>query len=169
MLATQLGSKLGIKSEPALNLLGRAGWLHDIGKIIIPTTILSKPWALDAWERKIVDKHAAIGAELVRIEKRYGAIISPIILYHHEWFDGSGHYGLIEGEIPRFARIISIVDSYDAMYSDRPYREPRELEFIQNEFIVCSGTQFDPVIVDVFFKMMGWPEIKSAGKSFPKK
>jgi len=155
-MAIELGPLLGIKSEYALDLLGRAAWLHDIGKIIVSKTILCKPSPLDASDLRVMNMHPLYGAELVRVDKRYGATISPIILYHHEWVDGSGQYGLFAGEIPRFSRIISIVDAYDAMVSDRPYREPRTVEFIQSEFCRYSGSQFDRQILCTFFGMMGW-------------
>lgn len=78
------------------------------------------------------------------------------IKYHHEFYNGTGYpEGLKEDEIPFMARILSVADTFDAMKADRPYRTGRTMEFITGEFKKCSGTQFDPKVIDAFFKVIG--------------
>ena len=129
-----------------------AGYLHDIGKIGIPLSILNKPITLTDEEIKIIRKHTAKGAEILKMLPFIDRII-PYIRYHHEKPDGSGYNGLRESEIPLGAKIIAAADAFCAMSSNRPYRKAkRETEIIE-EIKRFSGKQFDPGIVEILIKI----------------
>ena len=138
-----------------LSILARAAFLHDIGKMAIPDGILRKPGPLNDEEKQIMRKHCDIGYNmLIRIPFLRDA--AEIVLAHQEFFDGSGYPRKLKGEeIPLGARIFTIADSMDAMISDRPYRKALSLSHARGEIKRCSGTQFDPKVVEVF---MGIPE-----------
>jgi putative nucleotidyltransferase with HDIG domain len=138
-----------------LPILARAAFLHDIGKMAIPDSILRKPGPLNDEEKQVMRKHCDIGYNmLIRIPFLRDA--AEIVLAHQEFFDGSGYPKKLKGEqIPLGARIFTIADSMDAMISDRPYRKALPLSHARGEIKRCSGTQFDPKVVDVF---MGIPE-----------
>ena len=128
--------------------------LHDIGKIGIPDSILTKPGRLTDEERKIIQQHPAIGAEIL---KNYTAIegIGDGAKYHHERIDGKGYCeGLSGDEIPLIARIIGVADTYDAMSSKRCYRDSLSTDFIVEELKRVSGTQLDPNIVPHMIDMI---------------
>lgn len=130
--------------------LKTAGWLHDIGKIAISDSILDKTGKLDDEEWKEVKKHPEIGYRILNSVNEFTEL-SEHILSHHERYDGKGYpKGLKGDEIPLQSRIIAIADAYDAMTSDRTYRNAlSENEAIQ-QLKINSGTQFDPLLVDVF-------------------
>jgi diguanylate cyclase (GGDEF)-like protein/putative nucleotidyltransferase with HDIG domain len=131
-----------------------AGLLHDIGKIGIPDFILNKNTFLDSEENQLIQKHPKIGAEIL---KHVIDLVNcvPAILHHHERYDGTGYPSGLTGEkIPIEARILSVADAYDAMVSLRPYRRQLSLQEAIDELKNCSGTQFDPVIVDTFIKIV---------------
>ena len=121
--------------------------LHDIGKVIIKDSILSKRDKLTRQEIHAIRMHPSIGSNITaRISPR----ISDKILAHHEWFDGSGYPSGLKGEtIPLVSRIISMADALDAMTSRRPYRFPYTLEEAVEEVRRSAGTQFDPALADV--------------------
>lgn len=128
--------------------------LHDIGKMKIPQEIINKPDRLTEEEYSIIKTHPLVGVEIV---KPYPALhrAIPGIKYHHEKWDGSGYPdGLNEEAIPLTARIISIVDTFDAMTEDRPYRRALLPADALNEIIRLSGIQFDPAIVPLFVNML---------------
>jgi diguanylate cyclase (GGDEF)-like protein/PAS domain S-box-containing protein len=134
-----------------LSLLSK---LHDIGKIGIPDNIILKPGKLNKNEWKIMSKHSEIGYRIA-LSTPDLAHIAKSILHHHERWDGSGYpYGLSEFEIPIASRIISIIDAYDAMVNDRPYRKAMTREAAIEELNKCRGTQFDPALVDVFMNKL---------------
>src|SRR6201997_1504952 len=136
-----------------LPILARAAFLHDIGKMAIPDGILRKPGPLTEDEKQIMRKHCEIGYNmLIRIPFLRDA--AEIVLAHQEFFDGSGYpRGLKNDDIPLGARIFTIADSLDAMISDRPYRKALPLSHARGEIKRCSGTQFDPKVVDVFMSI----------------
>ena len=136
--------------EPHLPQLARAAFLHDIGKMAIPDRILRKPGPLDDEERTTMRTHCEIGYNmLVRIPFLREA--AEIVLAHQEFYDGTGYPRGLRGEaIPLGARIFAIADALDAMISDRPYRNALSIDHARNEIQRCSGTQFDPQIVEVF-------------------
>lgn len=128
--------------------------LHDIGKIGVPDNILNKPGKLTDEERQIIQRHPAIGADIL---KNYTAIkgVADGARYHHERIDGKGYCeGLSGDEIPLIARIIGVADTYDAMSSKRCYREPLSQEFIMEELKRVAGTQLDPEIVPHMIEMI---------------
>src|SRR3989339_175352 len=131
-----------------------AAMMHDIGKIGIKEEILLKPTKLTEAEREEIKKHPLIGEKIIApIE--FLAPIAPLILYHHEWFDGTGYAeGLVGEEIPIGARIVAVIDAYDAMTSDRPYRKALPKESAIKELKKGSGSQFDPKIVDAFLRVL---------------
>lgn len=126
------------------------GLLHDIGKIAIPEEILHKPEKLDDEEYNIIKDHTTIGEKLVnRIDRL--KIVGVCLRAHHERYDGKGYpKGLKGEEIPLYARIIAIADTYDAMTSSRSYRSALSHKEAIDEIKKCSGAQFDPQLVDIF-------------------
>ena len=134
--------------------LGYGFFLHDIGKVGIPEHILCKQGPLDDDEWDVMRTHPLIGAQIVApISFLSGAV--ELIRHHHERFDGNGYPGGLRGEeIPLAARVFSVVDSFDAMTSDRPYRGPMGIERALTEIRAGAGTQFDPEVVRVFVQMI---------------
>jgi putative nucleotidyltransferase with HDIG domain len=145
-----------------LPILARAAFLHDIGKMAIPDGILRKPGPLNDDEKQIMRKHCEIGYNmLIRIPFLRDA--AEIVLAHQEFFDGSGYpRGLKADQIPLGARIFAIADSMDAMISDRPYRRALPMSHAREEIRRCSGSQFDPAVVDVFMSIpeQHWIELR---------
>ncbi len=145
-----------------LPILARAAFLHDIGKMAIPDGILRKPGPLNDDEKQIMRKHCEIGYNmLIRIPFLRDA--AEIVLAHQEFYDGSGYpRGLKNEQIPLGARIFTIADSLDAMISDRPYRKALPMSHACGEIRRCSGTQFDPSVVDVFMSIpeQHWLELR---------
>ena len=144
-----LGSLMNLSAFELKNLKWSA-YLHDVGKIGIPERILLKAGDLDAEERHIVEKHPLMGYTMVR-NIEFLASATDVVLAHHERFDGSGYpQGLGGARIPLHARIFAVVDTLDAMTSDRSYRGALPLSAVQTELTRCAGTQFDPEIVRIF-------------------
>ncbi|MGI6548045.1 MAG: diguanylate cyclase [Bacillota bacterium] len=151
--ATVLGREIGL-SEKEISNLTYGGFLHDVGKIEISYEILNKPGPLNDEEWDVIKRHPEWGAEIVRPVKALGAAV-PIILYHHERYDGKGYpQGLKGEEIPLGARVLAICDSFDAMWNDRPYQEAKTLPEIIQEFEMCAGKQFDPVLAARFIALL---------------
>lgn len=127
---------------------------HDIGKVGIPLNILNKPGPLSDEERAIMQEHVQKGYRIARATVGLEIVAEPI-LHHHERWDGTGYPdGLAHEAIPILSRIISVVDAYDAMVTDRPYRKGISSEAALEELLRCAGTQFDPYIADAFVRMM---------------
>ncbi|MDY0304313.1 MAG: HD domain-containing phosphohydrolase, partial [Sphaerochaeta sp.] len=138
--------------QDSLDTLTGGALLHDIGKIGIPEEILNKTTELTDEEYEVVKTHPAIG---VRIASHLSLLdpFLPIITSHHERLDGTGYpHGLSAAQIPLDVRIISLADAFEAMTSQRPYRDALPLEFALEELKVNSGTQFDPRLVDLFIE-----------------
>ena len=151
--AVALAEKLGMSREDIFNM-GYVGLLHDIGKIGIRDEVLNKPGKLTDREYEMIKRHTLIGADILD-----GLYFIPHVqegaLYHHERYDGKGYpTGLKGEEIPFFARVINVADSYDAMSTNRVYRPQLTREEIIREFERCKGTQFDPQIAEVFIGML---------------
>ncbi|MFH1380163.1 MAG: HD domain-containing phosphohydrolase [bacterium] len=131
-----------------------AALMHDIGKIGIEKKILHKPGKLTQEEMEIIKKHPAIGNKIIA-PVAFLAPVAPMVLYHQEWFNGQGYPdGLSGEEIPLGARIVAIIDAFDAMTSDRPYRKALPTEHAVDELRAYAGTQFDPRVVEAFVKVL---------------
>ncbi len=124
-----------------------------MGKIGIPDAILRKPGPLTPAEWKVMEEHPELGYNMLKgIDFLAGAI--PIVLSHQEKYDGTGYPSGLQGEeISLGARIFAVVDTYDAITSDRPYRAGRSYEVARDEMVKYSGTQFDPRVVETFLKI----------------
>ncbi len=152
--ATLMARRLGF-TEAQVAHLQTACYLHDIGKIAIPETILCKPGALTPEEREIIKTHSQKGYQLVEAAG-LDPSIKKAILEHHEWFDGSGYPDGKRGtEISLEARILAIADAFEAMISERPYRPAKSIYQAQKELKACAGTQFDPMLVTIFLEIIG--------------
>jgi two-component system, cell cycle response regulator len=147
-LSRAIALELGLEA-PALRTLSMVARLHDIGKVAVPDTILNKPGPLDDEEWRLIRQHTAAGERIV-IRARGLEEVGEAIRATHERWDGGGYPDGIAGtEIPLVARIVAVADAYEAMVSpDRPYRLPREPELALAEIVACSGTQFDPAVVE---------------------
>jgi putative nucleotidyltransferase with HDIG domain len=133
-----------------VKVIARGAFLHDIGKMAIPDAILSKPGQLNAEEQAIMREHCLRGYTIVK-KIPFLEEASEIVFSHQERYDGTGYSrGLKGNEIPLGARIFSVADTLDAITSNRPYREARSFAHARQEIERCSGTQFDPAIVDVY-------------------
>lgn len=147
--ALRLGVEAGMDDE-ALVQLARGAMMHDIGKIGVPDQILRKPGPLTADEWAIMRRHPGLGAHILSAVPSLTDALS-VVLQHHERWDGGGYPDGLRGEdIDLAARVFAIVDAYDAMTSDRPYRRARPHEEAVAEIQGCAGTQFDPVLVELF-------------------
>lgn len=150
--AVAIGTELGLPTE-RIDLLRQCGYLHDIGKMAIPEVILHKPAKLSDEEFAIMKTHAAVGADFLETSKGLRHL-APFVRYHHERWDGRGYPSGLHGEqIPLESRILNICDSVEAMASDRPYHKGMTLDAIMAEVRRCSGSQFDPMIVEVFIRL----------------
>lgn len=141
-------------SHQQIEELDYAGYLHDIGKIGISDTLLTKPKPLTQEEYKIIKEHPKIGHSILQ-HARHLSGACEIIRYEHERYDGAGYpNGLKMNEIPIGARIIAVADAYDAMTTDRPYRKALNKKEAIRRLRENSGTQFDPVVVRTFLKIL---------------
>lgn len=161
--------------------IGHASILHDLGKVAIPETVLLKPGALDAAERAVINSHVFIGHEILRKaealaehgEARLFRLASEIALSHHERYDGSGYPHGLKGEaIPLSARIVAVVDVFDALISPRPYKSPWSVEKAIDLIRTEAGRHFDPKVVAAFMavherkaaaQFIQWSENMSVG------
>jgi len=151
--AMLIAQRLGLNEEQ-MKHLRYAAVLHDIGKIGVPELILQKPGRLSDEEYAEIKKHPLIGAAIVE-RIRFLSAVAPIIRSHHEWHDGTGYPENLAGDaIPIEARILAIIDSYDAMTSDRPYRKSLGKEKAIEELKDFSGRQFDPCVVEEFISVL---------------
>jgi diguanylate cyclase (GGDEF)-like protein/PAS domain S-box-containing protein/putative nucleotidyltransferase with HDIG domain len=152
-ISEMIGKALGLSREELANLHA-AGLLHDIGKVGVSDTILTKPSKPTEDEWEVLRKHSAEGARIVDNVKELAPLV-PMIRHHHEWYDGTGYPGGLKGEdIPIGARILSIADAYDTLTTQRTYRDVVSQAEALEELRRCSGTQFDPELVEAFCRAM---------------
>lgn len=152
-LALRIGERMQL-DDTELQDLYYASLLHDVGKAIIPNTILNKKDPLTLEEFNEIKTHPVIGYQATKDLKNLSSI-SKYIRHHHERYDGFGYPAQLKGkEIPLLSRIISVVDAYDAMISKRPYREAMKKSDAIEELIRCKYTQFDAEIVDIFVQLI---------------
>lgn len=148
-LAERIDPELAARPE-----VGYGFFLHDIGKVGVPEAVLCKPGPLDDDEWAVMREHPAIGAQIVS-PMRFLAGAVEIVRTHHERWDGGGYpLGLRGEDIPLASRIFAVVDSFDAMTSDRPYRAAMPLDRALGEVRDGAGTQFDPGVAGAFLELV---------------
>ncbi|OJV62969.1 MAG: hypothetical protein BGO41_09700 [Clostridiales bacterium 38-18] len=151
-LVKQLAVRLGYKSK-ALNLINKAAFYHDLGKIKIPDEILNKPGALDQMEFEAIKLHVEHGKKLIL--ENFSPEVFEIIYQHHERIDGTGYPNGLKGdEICFEAKILAVCDSYDAMITDRVYKKGKSIEAALLELKELSGTKYDSEVVSAFVEMI---------------
>jgi putative nucleotidyltransferase with HDIG domain len=134
----------------------RAGLLHDVGKSLVPITLINKPGPLSAAERRVIEQHAPLGARLAASYPGIETDVLDAVRHHHEHYNGHGYpSGLIGREIPQLARILSVADVYDALTSDRPYRAAWNHEEASQHLQQHVGEMFDPQVVATFVALTG--------------
>lgn len=158
-LAVTVGAKLGLEGED-LDTLGYAALLHDIGKIGVPEAVLNKPGPLSPSERDAIEKHVEIGVRILEPVKVLAPVL-PLVKYHQERWDGltegvryPGYFGLVGERIPLGSRILAVVDAWDAMTNDRPYRRGMPIGVAMAELRAEAGRQFDPAVVSALLAVI---------------
>ena len=155
-IANSMGKAIGLPRNELVKLHA-GGLLHDIGKVGVPDSIITKPYKPEEVEWRIIRKHSTEGATIVSSIGEL-APVAPLIRHHHEWYDGTGYPDGLKGEeIPLGARVIHIADAYDTMTTPRAYRQVISHEEACAELGRCAGTQFDPELVGVFCRDMEKP------------
>jgi putative nucleotidyltransferase with HDIG domain len=151
--ASDIAKRLGL-SEDEQRLASLAGMVHDIGKIGVPAGILEKPGPLTLQERRLMEEHSAIGERILANVEAY-AEIATIVRHHHERIDGLGYPdGLRSTEIPLISQIICVADAYNAMTSDRPYRDAMPIHVARDRLRRAAGSQFDVSVVTAFEEIL---------------
>lgn len=141
-------------TEAEIEIVKTAGILHDIGKIMVPASLLNKPGRLSEEEFALIRKHPETSCIILREVEEYSPL-AEIVLYHHERWDGRGYPYKLQGEqIPLISRIISVADAYEAMTADRPYQKRKSKEQALQEIEDNAGRQFDPYIARLFIRLI---------------
>ena len=153
LYAVGLAKRVGVVDENLIKAIEAAALLHDMGKLAVPEYILNKPGKLTAAEFEKMKLHASVGADILSaIDFPYPVV--PIVRHHHESWDGTGYpKGLKGTEIPMGARILSVVDCFDALTSDRPYRPRLSSEEAIKILLERRGNMYDPLVVDTFVRV----------------
>ena len=165
--ARRLAQAMGLNEYDQFRL-EFAGLFHDVGKMGIPLAILNKPTRLSKDEFFLMQSHVKMSALVVgwlgKEHNFFQSLINPI-LYHHERVDGQGYQKIDQRDIPLESKIISVVDTVDAMLHTRAYRKALDFETIKEELIECSGQQFDKDVVKIYLQAVRfWKDIKIADK-----
>lgn len=161
--ALELAKRLGVTNQQELRAIEAAALLHDMGKLAMPEQILNKPGKLTPAEFSEMKTHADIGADLLS-SIRFPYPVVPIVRHHHENWDGSGYpNGISKTDIPLGARILGVVDCFDALNSERPYRGKLSVEEAFAVLRERRGTMYDPWVVDAFLSV--YPEIAAAAEA----
>jgi len=151
--AVAIGRRMGL-SAAAVESLRKAALLHDVGKIGVPDAILTKPGPLTAEEFNTVKRHPEIAIEILGHLSVFAEQL-PLILHHHERYDGRGYPAGLAGErIPLGARILAVADALDTMLSQRTYKPAYNVDQVRAELIACSGRQFDPAVVQATLTLL---------------
>lgn len=151
--AKEFAQRLKI-SDYERKLLISGALIHDIGKLEIPRDIINKKGKLEPFEWEIIKKHVTWGKEIIATNKDLHDLI-PLVELHHERYDGKGYpYGLKGESTPKLARILCIIDSFDAMTTERPYQPTKTFDEAVKELTVCAGKQFDPNYIPAFIHMI---------------
>ena len=149
---TLVALEMGV-SEDEATTYGQAALLHDVGKVGIPDNILQKPGRLTDQEFDVMKQHAEIGAQILSHSDNT-KLAQGVALYHHERWDGTGYpKGIRSEQLPLITRIVAVVDVFDALVSERPYKKPWSVERALEEIVKGSGSQFDPAVVDAFLDL----------------
>lgn len=163
-LATAIGREMGL-DEPAVNAVATAALLHDIGKIAIPDALLQKEGPLTEQEWALIKQHPELGAQILEVSSTLRDLM-PAIRHHHERWDGTGYPDRLSGEqIPLAARIIGVAEAYQAMTTDRPYQASRTSAAAFAELQRCTGSQYDPQVVEIFNLVLAKQEQKEESVS----
>src|SRR5690606_16887267 len=150
MIARELGM-----DDERVEVLRFAGILHDVGKLGVPTRLLTKDGPLTPEERRVIELHPEYGHEMVRGISFLGEA-REAVLHHHERMDGTGYpYGLTGGQIPESARVVAVADAFDAMTSTRSYSRARPVPVALRELQRCAGDHFDPRMVTALVRGSG--------------
>lgn len=170
-MSVAVGRRMGLEGD-RLELLRYGAILHDVGKIGVPEDVLNKTKPLTPQDRALLERHVDIGVDIIRnVELLEPAV--PFIRYHQERWDGDiageypGYFGLEGEEIPLEARIIAVVDAFDAMTTERPYRAALDSERALSELAVKSGSQFDPKVVDALIEAIREHACEESGTRSP--
>jgi HD-GYP domain-containing protein (c-di-GMP phosphodiesterase class II) len=157
--ATDIAEAMALsKREQSVTHL--ASLVHDVGKIGVPDEVLNFPGKLEKEAWLLVETHCQNGHKILKTIDQFDEL-AEVILYHHEKYDGSGYpHGLAGDAIPLLSRIICVADSYSAMVSDRPYRKALPVRVAKSQLRKCSGTQFDPVVVQAFLGLLAGSDRK---------
>ncbi|MCK4533480.1 HD-GYP domain-containing protein, partial [bacterium] len=151
--AVAIAKKFGL-SKKEIEMVRQAGKLHDLGKVIISDEILNKKGKLTEEERDKVKQHVRVSAEIIK-PLGFMEDVAKIIMQHHEYYGGQGYpMGIQKEEITLGARIIAVVDAFDAMISERPYRKKASIDESIKELEKFSGVQFDPKVVKTLIKLI---------------
>ena len=142
-------------SEEEVEGIKIAGYLHDVGKLVVERDIINAPYRIDAKMSNELNRHPVAGFEILKPINHPYADIPLMAKYHHERLDGRGYPdGLVDEQIPIGAKIVCLADSFDAMTTDRPYRKRRSIEEVIEDFRKNTGTQFDPTVVSAFCRAL---------------
>ncbi|QTH41225.1 HD-GYP domain-containing protein [Cohnella sp. LGH] len=153
LLSEKVASAMGMDSASAQKLL-RGCFIHDLGKLLVPTAILDSVNPLTEEQWALIRRHPEYGTDILKDRGERDADLVRLVLHHHERWDGKGYpCGLAGEQIPLFARICSVVDAFDTMMSPRPYRRRKRLEEAMEELRRNAGTQFDAAVVNAFIPL----------------